>query len=136
MLVYVTRTHVYPACTMVISILSQNKKLNGGVEPKLWRYGHRRERYLERKKRERKESISETCRYCREGQFSYIQKFLTYIYTKITFTVYIELIFENQKGQGDHIYEHIFINKVDSKCNISGKRERGGGELMGDYFNK
>ena len=73
MLVYLTHTHVYPACTMVISILSQNKKLNGGVEPKLWSNGHRRERYLE-KKRERKESILETCRYCREGQFSYIYR--------------------------------------------------------------
>ena len=58
----------------------------------MWRNGCRRERYL--KSRE-KESISETCRYCTEGQFSYIEFLNIHIYTKITFTVYIELIFEN-----------------------------------------
>ena len=127
MVVYLTHTHVYPACTMVISILSQNKKLNGGVEPKLWSNGHRRERYLKKKERERKVYQKLVDIVERDNSLIYIQKFLTYIYTKITFTVYMELIFENQKGQGDHIYEHIFINKGDSKCNISGKRESQGG---------
>ena len=102
MLVYLTHTHVYPACTMVISILSQNKKLNGGVEPKLWSNGHRRERYLEKKKETERKVYQKLVDIVeRDNSLIYIQKFLTYIYTKITFTVYMELIFENQKGQGD-----------------------------------